>query len=335
MLSEFIIIIFLSISSYIGFKFYSFLGILKVDKKDEFLSFKRKNLQTGSGLVFFIIFFIFLFLFYFFDFFVISFPRNFFFFILSLTFITVLSFLDDKYNLDPLLRFSAHLITTFIALSTVPYSLEFLPIKLNILIALITWVYIINLTNFMDGADGFCAILSLNFFLNTILICVLINLVNFSYLIAIITTPILLIFILFNYPPAKLFMGDTGSIFLGFLIGYIIIEMSHSKYFILIISAYAYPLLDASITLFNRILKGYAPWARLGDFYFLKVKKTNNYKRNFILFDRKIFLTAVLQSLFALVTTFIALKLDFHYLSLLNFFFAIIVLKIYYSFKEK
>jgi len=335
MLSEFIIIIFLLISSYLGFKIYIFLGILKVNQKDQFLMFKRKNLQTGSGSVFFIIFFIFLFLFYFFNFFAIFFPRNFFFFFFFLTFVTVLSFLDDKYNLSPLLRFSSHLIATYTALSTVPYSVEFLSIKLNILIALITWVYIINMTNFIDGVDGFCATISLSFFLNTILICTFINLLNFSFLIAIIMSPILLIFILFNYSPAKLFMGDTGSIFLGFLIGYIIIELSHSKYFILIISAYAYPLLDVSITLFNRILKGYAPWARLNDFYFLVPKKTNNNKRNFILVERKIFLIAVLQSLFTLVTTFIALKLDFHYLSLLNFFFALILLRIFHFYKDK
>lgn len=335
MLSEFIIIIFLLISSYIGFKIYSFLGILKVDKKDEFLLYKRKNLQTGSGSVFFIIFFIFLFLFHFFDFFGISFPRNFFYFILCLTLITAMSFLDDKYSLDPLLRFSVHLIVTYIALSTVPHSVEFLSIKLNILIVLITWIYIINVTNFIDGVDGFCTTFSLNFFLNTILICAFINLVNFSFLIAIIMIPILLIFILFNYPPAKLFMGDTGSIFLGFLIGYVIIELSHSKYLILIISAYAYPLLDVSITLFNRILKGYAPWTRLADFYFLQPKKRNNHKRNFILVERKIFLTAVLQSLFTLVITFIALKLDLHYLSLLNFFFALILLRNFHLYKSK
>lgn len=59
MLNEFIIIILLLISSYISFKIYIYLGIMKVSKPDDFSRFERSNLSTGSGIVFLIIFFIF------------------------------------------------------------------------------------------------------------------------------------------------------------------------------------------------------------------------------------------------------------------------------------
>ena len=49
-------------------------------------------------------------------------------------------------------------------------------------------------------------------------------------------------------------MGDAGSIFLGFLVGFSFLELIIKEIYIVII-LYIYPLLDCSITLFKKTLK--------------------------------------------------------------------------------
>jgi UDP-N-acetylmuramyl pentapeptide phosphotransferase/UDP-N-acetylglucosamine-1-phosphate transferase len=49
-------------------------------------------------------------------------------------------------------------------------------------------------------------------------------------------------------------MGDAGSIFLGFLIGYCIIELSFNGFYYFAFAAFAYPIVDCSITLFKKAL---------------------------------------------------------------------------------
>ena len=70
----------------------------------------------------------------------------------------------------------------------------------------------VNFINFMDGIDGLVAINMFLIFLNY-------SLINNFHLISI---PIVLfIFLFYNWSPAKIFMGDSGSTFLGLLLFYI------------------------------------------------------------------------------------------------------------------
>jgi UDP-N-acetylmuramyl pentapeptide phosphotransferase/UDP-N-acetylglucosamine-1-phosphate transferase len=130
-----------------------------------------------------------------------------------------------------------------------------------------------NINNFVDGADGFCTTICILFFLSVLLVTSYLDLNLFSKFISILILPILFIFKLFNFPPAKLFMGDAGSIFLGFLVGYCLIELSFNGLFFFAVAAYSYPIVDCSITLLKKIARGYLPWKRLGDYYFLLPKK--------------------------------------------------------------
>jgi UDP-N-acetylmuramyl pentapeptide phosphotransferase/UDP-N-acetylglucosamine-1-phosphate transferase len=117
-------------------------------------------------------------------------------------------------------------------------------------------------------------------------------------------------------------MGDTGSVFLGFLIGYVMIELSYYGYFLLILSAFAYPLLDISISLILRILKGRKPWERLGDFFFLLPKKKISYPKNFLSIDKKILLVGSLYLFFSFLTLQMSIYKQWHYIALLNFIFS-------------
>ena len=80
--------------------------------------------------------------------------------------------------------------------------------------ALIVWVYLINITNFIDGSDGHCSMHVLFFMLGVVLDSYFQSEIYFSTILAFIIIPILIIFIVFfNKPKAISFMGDTGSIF--------------------------------------------------------------------------------------------------------------------------
>ena len=103
----------------------------------------------------------------------------------------------------------------------------------------------------------------------------------FSYYLAVIFIPILFSFIYFNKPKAKIYMGDTGSILIGYIIGFSLLEFILSDYWYLAISLYFYPFLDCSLTLIKKIISGRSVFERDFDYFFLKpIKKIqkNNYK---------------------------------------------------------
>ena len=77
-----------------------------------------------------------------------------------------------------------------------------------------------NSINFIDNMDGFAAI-------NCSFICLATTILSFvfnqNYLadISFVLFASISGFILFNYPPAKIYMGDSGSLFIGFVFGFI------------------------------------------------------------------------------------------------------------------
>src|SRR5262245_12429778 len=94
-------------------------------------------------------------------------------------------------------------------------------------IATILWlVAFTNLINLVDGIDGLAGGISL--MLMCLLVCVGFNSHSYSTLLAAGTAGALLAFLSFNFPPAELYMGDSGVYFLGFLIGVMTIAHSYN-----------------------------------------------------------------------------------------------------------
>lgn len=333
MLIKYFIIIFIQLLiSYFAFKYYYKLSFIIVTN-DEFSPFARGKVVNGSGIVFLIVFLIFFFIYlYIFDlnFYV---PEKFYIFLLALSILSLVSFLDDYKNLDAILRLITQILSVYFALATVPHIINFLPIKLSIIISLLFWVYITNINNFIDGADGFCSVVSISFFLLVLFVTFYLDLNLFSKFIAILILPILFVFKLFNFPPAKLFMGDAGSIFLGFLIGYCIIELSFNGLFFFAVAAYSYPIVDCSVTLLKKMARGNLPWKRLGDYYFLLPKK-NNLSSNFIIVEKKIYSLIFFFSIINSSILFSSVILKMQYLPLVSFLLAIILVLIFRNYKN-
>lgn len=83
---------------------------------------------------------------------------------------------------------------------------------------------IINAVNLIDGLDGLCAGISSIYFLTIGVIALILNKFNgLDIILSFIMLGSTLGFLVFNFPPAKIFMGDTGSTFLGLMISVIML----------------------------------------------------------------------------------------------------------------
>ena len=163
-----------------------------------------------------------------------------------------LSLLDDLINVRPLIRLAIHFVTTFIFL----YNLELQVNYLFFIILLFSIVWIINLYNFMDGSDGLVAGMSAIGFSCYAILSIIFGDLNFAIFNIIIITACIS-FLFFNFPPAKIFMGDSGSIPLGFLCGALGVvgwyKLLWPLWFPLVI--FSPFILDTSATLIKRFIK--------------------------------------------------------------------------------
>lgn len=303
---------------------------------DEFIIYKKekklKNIITGTGIVFLPIFLFSNLFFFYFDnnFFT---PNRYFFFLLSLSVITIVSFFDDKKSIDPILRLLTQLLCVYVSIASIEIDNFPLPLKANILLGVCIWVYLINITNFIDGSDGFCAI-NVIFFYFGVLILNYFNIQLFSFYFACILLPTLFSFIFFNRPNAKIFMGDVGSIFLGFLVGFSFLEIAIKSNILISITIFIYPLMDCSFCLVKKVLKGYMPWKRLGDYFYLKVKK-KILNKNRKAFSYKILKIIIIQNIFNLFILYFMLKLNNYFLFFLGVLSSGMAMIIYHNLQNK
>ena len=120
-------------------------------------------------------------------------------------------------------------------------------------------VALTNLINIIDGIDGLAGGISL------MLMVLLINVAGagsglFVVLLAVLAAGALVGFLYFNFPPAKIYMGDGGAYFLGCLIAVLSIDSSQKGTVVAAllapIFALGLPIIDVSLALIRRALKG-------------------------------------------------------------------------------
>jgi len=148
------------------------------------------------------------------------------------TIATLFGFLDDIIHLPAITKFIIQIILSAFTLiwflwmpllsMTDQVSFNFYLLISPIILLALVWM--INLYNFMDGIDGMAAS-------GTVFICVVIGalllLIQNDFATGLIVAILgisCLSFLLHNWPPAKVFMGDAGSLFLGYIFGVLIIK---------------------------------------------------------------------------------------------------------------
>jgi Fuc2NAc and GlcNAc transferase len=126
------------------------------------------------------------------------------------------------------------------------------------LIAVLFLVWLLNLFNFMDGIDGLAAMETASVTLGAALILFVTSGSNREAWLLILLAASCLGFLYWNWPPARIFMGDTGSGFLGYTTGILMIMTIRSGSLTLLpwLILLASFLVDATVTLSSRIIRG-------------------------------------------------------------------------------
>ena len=287
------------------------------------------NVPTAGGLCFVLSYLIFfLFLLSFKEGFV-DFPNRFFLINIFIFLIVLLSFWDDVKNIHPGIRLPLQFLLITLSLSMIAISEIAIPYKLFLIIIIIYWVYILNVINFIDGIDGFLSTYSLFFFISTLLYSSIVIESFFLQLLSIFFIILTSVFLLFNKPKAKIFMGDTGSIFLGYFIGFLSLHIFMSGRYDLFITIISYPLIDCSITIVKKILNKKYPWERLFDYYFLKPVIIYNKPHSYVL---KPFLVYNILNIFLF---FLQAIYDLYFLCILSILITFILISYYDKNLEK
>ena len=139
--------------------------------------------------------------------------------------LALVSFADDWRSLPSLLRLATHLLA---ALALVYYMMPDLPLPLAALLVLAI-VWSTNLYNFMDGADGLAGGMTLIGFGAYAVAAWTAGDATLAWFAASVSAAAAA-FLVFNFHPARIFMGDVGSIPLGFLAAAIGVYGWHSAY---------------------------------------------------------------------------------------------------------
>jgi UDP-GlcNAc:undecaprenyl-phosphate GlcNAc-1-phosphate transferase len=139
--------------------------------------------------------------------------------LLAGTIVLLLGFIDDLGFLKTWVKFAGQLIAVLVLVkSGIFIKLVFLPNYISIPLTFLWLVGMINAFNIIDVMDGLAA--GVAFFASVAFFCV--ALLNGRIMIAIVAITLagsLLGFLRYNVNPAKIYMGDTGSMFLGLMIG--------------------------------------------------------------------------------------------------------------------
>jgi len=278
-----------------------------IDKPQNFSS-HIKPTPTGAGIIFIFIIALFYVLIIF-DIVIgenkIELPNREYLLIFSIIFLGIINFYDDIKHTHPLYRLTAHFICVMISLplfSLINQNLYyFIPEKVFIIFIVFFWVYIINIFNFLDGADGYLSVNSLVCFLAFGLNSFNKGNFDFDFYLSITMILVMSVYLFFNFPKAKLFMGDCGSITLGYLVGYFTFVLIFNGDWKIALAIIFYPLLDVTLTIFRKMKKGYYPWERLFDYFFLRALKGQSFNHKKILLVTTIYNTLNLLILYFMI----------------------------------
>ena len=179
--------------------------------------------------------------------------------------------LDDKFDLSAKLRllvhFSCALLVTWGGVSIAgianPFNGEYIPLGILSWPLSILWIMgISNAINWIDGLDGLSAG-------STVIICATLIIIAWQegnaqgMLMLAALAGASLGFLYYNFYPAKVFMGDAGAMFIGFVLGCLSIQgtMKNATFAAVAapVIALGLPLFDTAVVMFRRILAGKSP----------------------------------------------------------------------------
>jgi len=178
--------------------------------------------------------------------------------------LSVLSWLDDLRGLPAWLRLIGQAIAVLVAMSWLGFGGDvfqgLLPPVAALVLSGLVWLWFLNLFNFMDGIDGISAVEAGSVGLGLALVSGITAHGAMGPLPGVSVAAAAAGFAVWNWQPAKVFLGDVGSVPLGFLIGGLLLKLAADGYWAPALILPLYYLADASITLIRRLARGARVW---------------------------------------------------------------------------
>jgi len=187
--------------------------------------------------------------------------------------IALLGVFDDFFNLNWKIKLFFQILFVSVPIALLNVFLNFesmigldLNNSLNIFISTLWIVLLINSINFIDNMDGLAVVITGGISIQIVMLTYIFS-QNKLADISIILLFTMLGFFVFNFPPAKLYLGDSGSLFIGFLLGFISILFTWNNadnqilsYVISpIVLFFTIPLLDFFVIMHYRISNKLSP----------------------------------------------------------------------------
>lgn len=176
--------------------------------------------------------------------------------------------LDDRWGLNAGPKLVVQLAAAAIAIHygfTIPHVTEpltrttlVLPVWLSYVVTVLWIVGVTNAMNLIDGLDGLSSGLGAIIATTLTIICWQSNHVG-GVILGLSITGALLGFLPYNFPPARIFVGDTGALFMGYTLSLLVLEGYRTTAlltFVVPLLALAVPLLDTLLSILRRLGEG-------------------------------------------------------------------------------
>lgn len=182
--------------------------------------------------------------------------------------VALIGFLDDHGHIAAGWRLLGNFVAAFLALwwmdGPPPLTVLGRTLDLGLLgwaLAALYLAWLLNLYNFMDGIDGIAGIEAVTVCLGGILLGWLALPHEGTWVLPLLLLAAVAGFLCLNFPPAKIFMGDAGSGFLGVTLGVLSLLAAKASPilfwgWVILLGAF---VVDATVTLFRRLLRGLRP----------------------------------------------------------------------------
>jgi UDP-N-acetylmuramyl pentapeptide phosphotransferase/UDP-N-acetylglucosamine-1-phosphate transferase len=200
-----------------------------------------------------------------------SVPSGVFGIVLGAVLLAAVSWLDDLRGLSPVARLLAQAAAVLIGVFVLSGPQE----PLHLAAIGLVWIWWINLFNFMDGIDGLAGSEAAAIAAGLLLFASVEAGADLALrTLAAALTGAAIGFLVWNWSPAKIFLGDVGSVPLGYILGFLLLDLAVRGYWKIALILPLYFLADATITLVRRLLRGERFWqAHREHFYQQAVRR--------------------------------------------------------------
>lgn len=184
--------------------------------------------------------------------------------LLAASWISFLGLWDDRWGLKPMVKLMGQFIgALLLVLTGIHVNLPYTPAWADIAITLVWLVAVTNAFNLLDNMDGLSggvAAIAAAFF-------VLMSAFSGQYLVGALAAAVFggcVGFLVYNYNPASIFMGDSGALFLGFLLAAIGIKLRFPDNVTFVtwmipVLVLGLPLFDTTLVFMSRLRRGLNP----------------------------------------------------------------------------